>query len=778
MITALALSAAGGFSAQKMQAKADSEPVQAELIAPLSYEQYLPLTSPAYYSASEGYTAIADGNVLYLYDKAEKEYLCYDKHTKNIDSVQFGGDGNLYFRSSLFVYSLSIDALKDGTGTAQKLTDFSCTGFLIENGILYYTDSSEICSYSLADGQIQTLREEDGQIESALAFSKDALYYLCERTGTEYPHTLYALNPQTGSVAPVTDFEVQPTAMAVADNLFCFTTKLGEFYTYNHTELISNEHASSITPVTKAEGGYTSLSAYGGTVYTVYKNTVKGYSVENAGFTDFEISASSSSTHRFKQADELCLSGETLFIADNGNRRISVFDTKTGVFKAPIVTELVKPYLASYKDTLLAASADKAVLYNLKTNGYGAPLFTLDAVEGHIVGAVSVYGRYYILTDDNHCYALKADNGEWSVTQTKKHTQALYATAFAADVYGSLYIAYDNDAVYRFNEKELFTPEASGTKILEGLQNPKKLAVDYETSIYALSEGTLTKYALNGGTYQASGTYTPDYQLVYDHAPVLTSFAFGVDEENSYFLYAGDYLVKSNELKIPKVNPIPVGNAAERIFGGVSSGSALVQVEQESILIEFDLPALKEATQFPYIAFERSQDTLTAIKLCEEGGYAVLAVPQERAGEYKTYLAELSACTNIAESDYFTPYETAKTGYLTNDIPLYKFPAMNALLGVHALKRGDTVTLLGEVSLLERAYYKVLVQTEEGELTGYIPKSYTTLFDGSTPIAQELVFGGEPSPNELWRSVYILLGFGAICILLDVLILKKPKDEE
>ncbi|MBR2441977.1 MAG: hypothetical protein IKB20_02810 [Clostridia bacterium] len=776
-LTAVAFLTAGGFGVQKTPAKADSAPVSVELIAPSSYEEYLPLEKPACYTASEDYTAIADGNLLYLFDKAEERYFCYDEYTKSIESVQFGEDGNLYFLSGYNVYSLSVDGLKTETASAQRLTEVTCDSFLIEDGAIYYIARKEICAYSLANGETRTLRVEGRDIERPLAYTEGVLYYLCKTADAENPYTLYALNLKTGSVNPITDFTHPFTSMAVANNLFCFTTESNEsFYAYNYTELTASEHASSIAPVTKAEGGYTYLSSYGGTVYTVYKNTVKGYSVENAEFTDFEISASSSSTHRLNNADELCLSGETLFIADNGNQRISVFDTKTGAFKTPFVTELINPYLAAYKDTLLAASANKAVLYNLKSNG--APLFTLDGIEGNIVGAVSVYGRYYILTDDNHCYALKAENGEWSVTQTKKQTHALYAKAFTADVYGSLYIAYDNDAVYRFNEKELFTPEASGTKILEGVQNPKKLLVDYETSIYALSEGTLQKYALNGDDYQVSGSYTPDYGLVYDHAPCLASFTFGVDEEVSYFLYAGDYLVKSDELNIPKVNPIPVGNAAELIFGALNEGYELVQVETESILIEFDLSALQEATQFPYIAFERSQDTLTAIKLCEESGYAVLAIPQEKAGEYRTYLAQLSACTNIAQSDYFMPYESTKTAYITNDIPLYKFPAMNAHFSAHGLKRSDTVTLLGEISLLEREYYQVLIQTDGGALTGYIPKAYTTLFDGSTPHTEEIVFGGEPLQDELWRSVYILLGFGAICILVDFLILKKPKNDE
>ncbi len=783
--TALAISGTAGLFAQKdlAQANAQNALAPAELIAPSSYEQYLSLVSPTCVSVTEAFTAIADGNLLYVYDRANGEYLCYSEHTKKIESVQFDGDGNLYFLSGLNVYVLSLASLQSGAPSVQKLTDIPCTGFLIEGSTLYYINSNEICAYSLLDGTTRSLHTETGHVESALAFAGNALYYLCENADAENPHSLYALNPQTGSVTPITDFSLQITAMVVANNLFCLTASNGEFYAYNHTELAASEHASSLTPVTQTgskKEKYVSLSAYGGEIYTVYNNTVKQYSVEKAAFTDYEISASSTSAHRFNQASDLCLSDKTLFIADSGNRRVSVYDTESKTFGTPIVTEFSDPYLSAYEDTLLVSSSSKATLYSLSQKDYGAPILTLESeVEGNIVGTASVYGRYYLLTDDNHCYALKEEDGAWSVSQTEKRTQALYATAFTADVYGSLYIAYDNHAVYRFTEKELFTPEASGTKVLEGMQAPEKLAVDYETAIYALQNGTITKYTQNGDSlYERSTSYTPDYGLVYDAAPALCSFAFGMGEESTYLLYNGDYLVKTDELQIPKVNPIPVGDAVEHIFGEENTEFSLVEVESDSILIEFDVTALKTATQFPYIAFERCYEPTTGIKLGEESGYSILAIPQEKTGVYKTYLAPNGACSAIAQADYLTAYETPLTGYITNDIPLYKFPYFDELFSLGALKRGAEVALLGEVRGLERGYYKVLVPTENGDKIGYIPKAYATTFDGRTPAAEQVSFGEEPAQNELWRSVYILLGFGAICILVDFLILRKPKNNE
>lgn len=784
--TALALTGTAAAFAQKptafspVSAKA-SNAVQAELLAPTSYEQYLALADPSHVAVTENYTAIADGNAIYLYDRENKVYEKYE-YANPVNKVAFDGNGNVYFLSALELYKLTVDELKNGA----EPTDIAvCNNFAIAGDRLYYYNTPKAIKYLPLNGNGgsgEIPLSASLQDNSPLSYGKGLLYCVCESVNDKNAYTVYEINAKD-TVDRVTDFSAQITSMAASDNLFCFTTKSGEFYAYNYTELSASERADSVTPITKADGGYVSLSAYGGNVYAVRENTVCQYSVAQTAFTDYEISSSSSSAHRLSGSTELCLAEDKLFIADGGNQRISVYDTESKTFGTPIATDLPDPYLASYGNTLLVSSAREFALYSLSDKTYGTELLTVDETEidGNIVGAASVYNRYYVLTDSNYCYTLTAESGAWSWTETQKHTQALFATAFAADVYGSLYVAYDNDAVYRFTEKELLTAEASGTKVLEGLQGAEKLAVDYETDLYALKNGILTKYTADDqGMYAPSAAYTPAYGLVYDESPTVCSFAFGVDEADTYLLYEGDYVVKTDELQIPKVNPIPVGDAADRIFGEENREFSVVTVATDSILIEFDATALKDATQFPYVAFERCQAPLTALKLGEESGYAILSVAQEQTGKYKTYLVSDSACTDLEKSEYYTAYpEQQPTGYLTNGVSLYKFPCLTELLTVGAVERGDTVVLLGEVDQLDHAYYEVLYKTENGETVGYIPKAYITLFDGSTPTSETVTYGEtETHSDEVWRLAYLILGMGAIGILVDFLILRKPKPDQ
>ncbi|MBO5736267.1 MAG: hypothetical protein J6S04_00525, partial [Clostridia bacterium] len=375
-----------------------------------------------------------------------------------------------------------------------------------------------------------------------------------------------------------------------------------------------------------------------------------------------------------------------------------------------------------------------------------------------------------------------ANSGVWSYTEQEKiPLNGMKAKAFTADVYGSLYVAYDSGEMYRFTEKELLSTSATGLRVADNLTNTKKIAVDYDENLYALSEGTLTKYIQNAqGMYEVNAIYTPNYGLVKDDNPVLTSFTFGVKNQDAYFLYENDYVVKSDELQIPQVNPIPVVNAVDCIFGAGNRDYSMVTIDEDAILTEFDITALQNATEFPYIAFERRYTPFTALKIGEEEGHAIIAVENGNVG-YKTYLVETQHCTTLNADTYRTAYtETDKTGYLTNAVRLYKFPYLNNLLTVAEMPRGAQVTLLGELRLPDRTYYEITYTDTNGVVqTGYVPTSYVNLFDGTAPTSQTITYGAtEDDTDSVGRMVYILLGFGAIGILIDVLLLKKSKETD
>ncbi len=757
------------------------EPVHAELIAPTSYEQYLRLASPQSVAATDGYLAIADGSTLYVYDEADGLYREY-VHTESVQKLAFDGSGNLYFLSHLRLYKLTPEALKNG-GSATFL-DVACIGFAIENTTLCYYASNSLLTFAPLDelSDVTTVAlEHPLQTESPLAFGKDGLY--CVLKNEEGGHTVYAINTQTYALTAITNVSEKLLSMTVANNLLCFATESNAFFAYSVKDLSAGGSASDVSPITKDEKGYVSVCSHDGSVYAVRDNIVRRYAVESASFTSYEIGASSNSVHRLNGATALTLNKNRLFIADEGNNRVSVYDVETGEFGTPVATEFSTPYLASYQSTLLVASESETTVYSLAKRTYGKPLITLkdEDVEGKIVGVASVYGRYYVLTEDNYCYTLSQESGEWAWTEMQKNTQTLRAVAFTADVYGSLYIAYDDDTVYRFTEKELLNADERGAKILENLQFPEKIAVDYETDLYALVDGAIYEYTQSdGGMYALKESYAPDYGLVKDATPRACSFAFGFEDEFTYLLYDGDYIVRTDELSIPAVNPIPVGNAAELVFGEESAEFTVVTVDVDSILIEFDAAQLKDTVEFPYVAFERTQSQQTALKIGEEGDYSLLAIAKQRTGDYKTCLVLSESCTELDRSSYHTEYDNARLGYLTSDVSLYKFPYLNELFAQATPARGTQVELLGEIVKLDHAYYQVRITDENGGVkTGFIPKPYINLFDGSTPVHGTVVSGSTESDDEgVWRSAYLILGFGAIVILVDFLILHRTKETE
>ena len=96
------------------------------------------------------------------------------------------------------------------------------------------------------------------------------------------------------------------------------------------------------------------------------------------------------------------------------------------------------------------------------------------------------------------------------------------------------------------------------------------------------------------------------------------------------------------------------------------------------------------------------------------------------------------------------------------------------------LTGGSKITLLGEIEKLDYAYYHVEITDENGEMqTGYIPRVYLTEFNGAPPTPHTYTAQNKTDGTDmLWRFMYITLGVGVICILVDVLLLKKPKKEE
>ncbi|MFR1984052.1 MAG: hypothetical protein ACLS4Z_10390, partial [Christensenellaceae bacterium] len=153
------------------------------------------------------------------------------------------------------------------------------------------------------------------------------------------------------------------------------------------------------------EGGYSALTVSDGYVYAVKNDAVRQYSPLDKAFTDYEICASSDAENRLSSAAATLLTGDLLLTADNGNDRISVYDTKTNAYRS-IETELNATMLASDGAAVLAADSASAILYDLAS---GKKLHTFENFASDLAGIAASYGKYYFIADNNYFYCAQHD---------------------------------------------------------------------------------------------------------------------------------------------------------------------------------------------------------------------------------------------------------------------------------------------------------------------------------------------------------------------------------
>ena len=747
-----------------------------QLLSPQSYEEYLRLNAPSDAAVTGNYTAIADGTTIYLFDRATNKYYEYS-HEKKVTKLQFSTSETLYFLDEdMFLHTLDPQRLTAGnpTNLSQTLM-LSCTTFLINGSDLYYTaeagGKAKINKTTLSALTNNAIALVEGVTPGpTIAYYGDKLYYTSGRElwfyDAQYNDKKYvATFPHVSKISSMSI--VNDVIFVCSETEENTTADAQNFFAYSLTDLAekSNSDKAAALP-TDEEGGYCALSTYDNKIYAVKNDSVREYSVADQAFTPYEICARSDSAHRIDSASELCLVGNTLFIADNGNERISVYDVETQTYLESISLSFQAAYLASDGATVLAANADLAIVYDLSQENYGQALATFNSFDAALVGVAGVYGKYYFATPD-YRYAAQSTDGQWSLSAPQKANVS--ATLLTADAYGYLYVA-GGGCVYKYTEEQFFA-DTQREKVCEDFPTGvEKMLVDYAGSVYALKQGKLQKI---GGS-----TYALNTSLVYNPTATIQSFAFGIEDNVTYVLYQENYLATSTLLELPTVKKIEVADADKAIFAQESAIFQVVQTKPNTLLVRFDIEQLSGATLFPYTSYERRSQSLVALKIGEAGEYNVLAVYDEHAEEYFTCLALADFCE---ETDaYCKTYQEPQTGYLTNAVSLYKFPYLTDLLTVKTLPVGAQITLLGEVEKLDYSYYHIEYEDENGtKQTGYVPTAYITLFNGAPAKPQTIVATSESEGfMMLFRFAYITLGVGIVGALVDFLILRKPKQED
>ncbi len=702
----------------------------ASLFLPTTYEQYLELEAPKDVAVSDTHIAVADGNKIYLYTKGGDEYRVYTRGSEEagrIGKIQLVGELLYFTDAGMTLHTLDPDAADFDV----KDIGYSLTSFVVANGKLYGTTAAGTTAslYSLnLDGSTDFDYAQPLvtalPAELPMTFAGDTLYYA--DGNMVYPIDTKTDAKGTGLVLAQTEEPIRPDFICAVGEKMYFTDRITG-------RLQVSDLNGTTSAVDGLAGTYTALASCGDKLYCVKNDAVREYSTAESAFTGYEITAASSSVNRLSGAVDAARAGDLLVTADAGNRRVSVYNAASGTFTSlkPDDAEFVPQFVATDGELIAFSSGKRVYLTE-----YGTDTFYYADEADDIKGIACVFGVTYYVTQHRRG-SLKIADGNTERAFTTAGSRR--PEALAADLYGNLYIAESDGAVYAFEERDFLVETETGTKLEYSLPDGfKSLRTDFAGNLYCLSGNALFR---NGDAF--SSVLGSDFVYTMSATSPL-AFALGFEDDEVYFLF-GDFLVRSNAgaLGFPTLSTI----SSEKTYDELRRTHApeeirTIDVAEREIAISVDLAQLgSESEYFAYAGRTRIAQAGKGVLLAETATHRVVALYESHA--QSVYLLRKDERIPSAP-DY---RETRTSAYLTNNIYLYSYPAVLldhypcdkescehepvASVPTHTdapLPRGMKVTVLGILSAPEREYAYVGIADREDAL-GYLPAVYLTEID-------------------------------------------------
>lgn len=768
------IAAGVGTPVSAYSANAEGEPLSvteenAELLLPTSYEQYLPLENPANVAMNERYVAVADRYSMYVYDRNAEEYSVYRHIVGDIAAevaisiMQFSGDGRLFFRdnlSNLYRYDFE-------TGTSVIVDNMSCLTFLIEGNFMYMANATPTSgkvnfSYVPVDDmrldKVRPLLDNSEDLSAnnpLLAYENDTLYCIINDNTVN----AYTYDESSNVHRYVRGYTLDTKQPQISNLQFVYAYGNEFYYTVNgagnaNNGLYRTDKSGNADPIEKGDG-YSSITSYGGKLYCIQGNRIRELSVNGSTqeFTGYEIAADSASPHRLAGAGETVRTKNLVATCDEGNYRVSVYNCVDNTYTVIPCEEGGTPFKPEhiaidndYKHTerngdeitenkIAVSNGNTVYIYTLSRHSLseeetGVTLTAVKDAKLAVTDLCFVYGE---------CYYVTEHNGYGSVGKTTADVlhfaTATNPTAIASDLYGTIYVAFEN-RVYTFTESDFLSENAEGTEkfSISGSASAVfvDLTVDYEGNVwYLTSDGKL--YCNDTLRAQIDGK---DFVYLNDAHDYPVSFALSFEDDEVYFNFA-NYIVKTQPYALSSLvslNKIISGEAKQKAFNLAECDNLFVKIPSGTVGVQIDLGALKttESAYFPYESYFRSESEAArrGVLLYEpenENGCYIVALYDEARHSFTANLFKKSRCTITADADYFT--EEDDTAYITNDVSLCSAPSLFPAprgerlspLADTLLKRGDKLQILGYAEGEDRVY--AFIENEEG-VKGFVPRSY------------------------------------------------------
>lgn len=735
-----------------------------ELFLPSSSEQFLPLTSPNDVAFGDDYIAVADGNVIYVYDRAAGRYNSYTGTAGDTySSLCFYGEFLLFVPNGSSAFSIryiDCSAAESGVYTStntlndQNTEAVTCTQFILNGDTLYYArflgNTVNVYSGTISSAGGSLAANTSGTALGGETLSDISINpYFSNYGGTTYlsaQRTIYTVGTSV-TTAFTTDYDVSSFAITGTDLYYTSSDSARPLYRKTLSGQQNDERLQAFSNIS-------SIFPYNGALYfsvTGSNPAVRQFSLETESYTGYEIAQYSSGERRLgRNADSLSLYGGRLVIADPANARVLLADIATREARPVAVEGFSGSFsVTAGEEDFLVTDGSSVALY-----GYdGQRVLSLDytSFNGTVVDGTYSYGSYYLVSSTGATYRLTEEgigaNGQLSSAPT----------AIAADINGDIWaLSASSGTAYRYTEENFLSqngatetnPVLFGTGILD-------ILVDYEGTVYGLTEDSV----LVGGATDARQLDLSSYVSYADGAKAV-AFAFGFATDEAYILTDAGFLVKWSG-GIASLDTIDENGAYSALTGALTdeNGGAdayddlLVTVSADAVLVSLDESALTAENYLPAAGYARAGEARVGVKvtdIADPDGRNTIGtlvalyeyLPGSGAqGSQHTYSLCLvlgEGAQPLALSEYYT--NTADyAGYTTNAVGLYNLPLMRqsgdtAYLAYRLeLAKNTRVTVLGTVSLpapttggygLDADYCFVSYSADGQTVYGFVPASY------------------------------------------------------
>lgn len=753
IVAAVCALGVGAIAAHAENGGTDGDTAETRLFLPSSYEQYLELENPSDFAVNERYIAVADGDIIYVYDRNESVFATYTHttSTSTLSSLNFYESGGscylLFVDSNTNIYYIDCGSRADDTFSSTPLS-FTCASFIIQGETMYYSRTTSgavvyrtaMSLSSLAEGE--TIEQDaTTSITPYFSMSGSELYFSLNSR-------IYLIT-ESGAAQEYRSVSSSITAFSVTDDKIFYSTTGSDrdFLVYqNQTSETVQYNGNPIT-------GVPSVKLVGNELWFIENQNIRlldPFASEGYSFLDYTIGKYADIANRIGQsASDISLNDNTVVIADTSNSRILLAqNASNGGSYTSIQTDAFSPTIVCAGENDFAA-ADGGILRIYSYDG--SLVRSYDALTTSINGIAYSYGKYYVTAESqSFIYVYDAANGS---PESKSVPAA--GNAVTADIYGDLYVL-SGTAVYKLNA--LSENVFDGSIVYTAPSQTNKLLSDFAGNIYAQTDDGVYLLSDSGNV----SVFTPSdlsSLVYYGGTPTIASFAFGFENGDVYILSDG-FIAVTRAVGISSLDSLDATGVYDSIIASERlpdsySGLQLVTVPANSVAISLNVSLLTEDTAaLPYSGYERTAEEKTGVVLADTGDGLIVgffdAGDETDLNPVRTYQTALVLGIGLdyegilASSEYLSAPDAgfANGGYAVESVGVYRFPQMgpvsdetadSGFLRFAELPKNTSVRILQKISnaALDSKYYYISADINGETVCGYVPASFISAQSGA-----------------------------------------------